>query len=191
MTDARTVLPAVLAFALAGCAGRVPVPGTPAGGSCVPAAAWVDPATRALLPEEAIVDAARRRRIVLLGESLGGAIAAHLAKDVAPRALITVSAFSSVPDLAADVYWFLPVRLLARFDYATARFVSAVRAPVLFVHSRDDEIVPFSHAETLFAQANEPRQLLEIRGDHNTGFIVSARALEAGIGAFLERHPAR
>ncbi|HEY8519849.1 MAG TPA: alpha/beta hydrolase [Gammaproteobacteria bacterium] len=130
-------------------------------------------------------------RIVIFGESLGGAIAAHLASEVAPRALITIAAFSSVPDLAADLYWFLPVRLLARFDYATARFVGAVDAPVLLIHSRDDEIVPFSHAETLFARAKEPKQLLEIRGDHNSGFIVSARQVEAGIRAFLERHPPR
>lgn len=68
MTDGRPALSAVLALALAGCAGRVPAPGPPAGGPCVPLAAWIDPATRASLPQQAIVDAARRRRVVLLGE---------------------------------------------------------------------------------------------------------------------------
>jgi pimeloyl-ACP methyl ester carboxylesterase len=53
------------------------------------------------------------RNIVIVGESLGGPIAAHLAKDVGPGALILVSTFTSVPNLASNLYWYLPVRLLA------------------------------------------------------------------------------
>lgn len=124
--------------------------------------------------------------IVIFGESLGGPIAANLAKDVSPGALILASTFSSAPDLASNFYWFLPVRLLARFHYPTAEYVARVHAPTLVIHSRTDEIVPFSHAEVIFKRANEPKQLLEIRGDHNSALLVSRQQITAGVQRFLK-----
>src|SRR5690606_12735271 len=59
------------------------------------------------------------RDIVLFGESLGGAIAAHVAARETPRALVLHSTFTSIPDLAAQIYRFLPVRWLSRFRYDT------------------------------------------------------------------------
>ena len=128
------------------------------------------------------------KSIVIVGESLGGPIAANLAKDVSPGALILASTFVSAPDLAKELYWYLPVRLLARFHYPTAEYVTRVHAPTLVIHSRTDEIVPFSHAEAIFRRANEPRQLLEIRGDHNSALLVSRQQIAGGIGRFLEAH---
>jgi len=128
------------------------------------------------------------RSIVIVGESLGGAIAANLARDLAPAALILVSTFTSAPDLASKLYWYLPVRLLARFRYATAEYVARVRAPTLVIHSRDDEIVPFSHAEEIFRRAGEPKQLVEILGDHNAEPSLSGRRLTERIREFLEAH---
>ena len=126
--------------------------------------------------------------IVIVGESLGGAVAANLAKDVTPAALILVSTFTSAPDLASDLYWYLPVRLLARFRYGTAEYVAHVRAPTLVIHSRADEIVPFSHAEEIFRRASEPKQLVEILGDHNAGPSMNGRRLTEGIHGFLKAH---
>jgi uncharacterized protein len=126
------------------------------------------------------------KSIVIFGESLGGPIAAHLATDVSPGALILASTFSSAPDLASGFYWFLPVRLLARFHYPTAEYVVRVHAPTLLLHSRTDEIVPFSHAEAIFRRANEPKELLEIRGDHNSALLVSRQQIAAGVQRFLE-----
>jgi pimeloyl-ACP methyl ester carboxylesterase len=128
------------------------------------------------------------RRIVIVGESLGGPIAAHLAKDVAPGALILVSTFTSVPNLARKLYWFLPVRQLARFQYPTADYVARVRAPTLVVHSRDDEMIPFLHGEELCRRASGSAQLLEIFGDHNAAFMLSGPKLAAGMRSFLEAH---
>jgi len=128
------------------------------------------------------------KSIVIFGESLGGPIAANLAKDVSPGALVLASTFSSAPDLASNFYWYLPVRLLARFRYPTAEYVARVHAPTLVIHSRADDIIPFSHAEAIFRRANEPKQLLEIRGDHNSALLVSRRQIAGGIERFLEAH---
>jgi len=124
--------------------------------------------------------------IVIVGESLGGPIAANLATHVSPGALVLVSTFTSVPDLARNFYWRLPVRLLARYHYPTAEYVARVHAPTLLIHSRTDEIVPFSHAEAIFRSANEPRQLLEIRGDHNSALLMSRQQIREGVQRLLE-----
>ena len=128
------------------------------------------------------------RRIVIVGESLGGPIAAHLAKDVAPGSLVLVSTFTSVPNLACNLYWYLPVRRLSRFQYPTAEYVARVHVPTLVIHSRDDETIPFLHGEELRRHASGPAQLLEIFGDHNAAFMLSRPKITEGMRSFLEAH---
>ena len=127
------------------------------------------------------------RDIVIFGESLGGAVACWLAARHTPRALIVASSFTSVPDLGAELYPFLPVRLMSRFKYDTRACLKAVRAPVLIAHSREDDIIPYAHGERLYAAANEPKQFLVLRGGHNDGFIFTRAEWVAALGAFLER----
>ena len=124
--------------------------------------------------------------IVLLGESLGGAVAAWLAARVEPRGLVLASTFTSVPELGAQVYPFLPVRLISRFSYNTREAVKAVKAPILIAHSRDDDIIPFAHGKALFEAAREPKRFLEMHGGHNDGFLYMRDEWVAQLAAFLE-----
>lgn len=126
--------------------------------------------------------------IVFFGRSLGAAVAAQLASRRAPKALILESAFTSVPDLAAEIYPFLPVRWLARFRYNTKEYLKSIDCPVLIVHGRDDEIIPYAHGKRLFAAAREPKRFLEIRGGHNEGFLLSGQHYVKGLDAFLTTH---
>ena len=126
------------------------------------------------------------QNIIIFGRSLGAAIACHLATHQKAAALIMESAFISVPDLAAQIYPFLPVRWLSRFEYNNLENIQKIKCPVLFIHSKKDEIIPFSHGERLFAAANQPKQFLEINGSHNDGFLVSQGKYLAGIMGFLE-----
>jgi len=127
-------------------------------------------------------------RIVLFGCSLGAAVGAALAARTDPGALILESAFTSVPDMAAELYPWLPARRLARFRYAARDDLAAVRCPVLIVHSPDDEIIPFRHGEALFAAAPGPKELLRLHGGHNEGFLLSGAAYTRGLDGFLARH---
>ena len=124
-------------------------------------------------------------RIILFGRSLGAAVAVRQAAEHSPGALIVESSFTSVPDLAAELYPFLPVRWLTRFDYNVQQNMLHVSCPVLVVHSRDDEIIPFRHGQALFETANEPKQFLELRGGHNDGFLVAGRAYTHKLDEFL------
>jgi hypothetical protein len=96
------------------------------------------------------------------------------------------SGFRSVPDVAAEMYWFLPVRRVARLHYPVESYLRSIHVPVLIVHSREDETIPFSHGEALFAAANAPKRLLEIDGDHNDGFLVSGKSYIRGLVDFLD-----
>jgi fermentation-respiration switch protein FrsA (DUF1100 family) len=127
-------------------------------------------------------------KIVFFGRSLGGAVATRLAQDHPPAALIIESTFTSIPDMAAQIYFFLPVRLLARIDYNTLARLPELTTPILIIHSPDDEVIPYAHGQRLFAAAHEPKEFLSIRGGHNDGYIRSAELYEARLEAFLRRH---
>ncbi|MCE8016586.1 alpha/beta hydrolase [Halomonas sp. MCCC 1A17488] len=129
--------------------------------------------------------------IVLFGRSLGAAVAAELAAALPPEeqpaAIILESPFRSVPALGQRLYPFLPVRWLATLDYPTERYVRQIESPLLVIHSREDEIIPYAEGEAVFAAANEPKAMLTIRGGHNTGFIESEPEYSASIDDFIAR----
>jgi len=127
-------------------------------------------------------------RIVVIGRSLGGAVAAWLAQKHTPGALVLESPFVSVPDIAADVYPYFPVRWMSRFNYGTVDYVKNVKCPVLVVHSPDDEIIPYEHGRRVFEQALEPKGFLEIRGSHNEGFHQSEGKYMNALGEFIAKH---
>jgi len=127
-------------------------------------------------------------KIVIFGRSMGSAIAASLASHVRSGVVILESSFTSIPDLGAQIYPLFPVRLLARIHYPTVSFVKKIHRPVLFIHSRQDEIIPFNHGETNFQHANDPKSFLEIRGSHNDGFLVSRDIYWSGINRFLNTY---
>jgi len=129
----------------------------------------------------------RPSQIIVFGRSLGGVIAAWLSSRREPRACILESAFTSAKDMAADLYPFFPGRLLCRFHYDAEAAVRKIKRPLLIIHSTDDDIVPFSHGRRLFAAAHEPKTFLQISGNHNEGFLLSAGRYETGLEDFLNK----
>lgn len=125
-------------------------------------------------------------RIVLFGESLGGAVAAWLAAQEKPGMLVLASTFTSVPAMAAEIYPFLPVRWLARIHYNTLESLQSVTCPVFIAHSTEDEIVPFEQSQQLFKAAPEPKQFLFLAGGHNTGFIFKQPDWIKSLGEFMD-----
>ncbi|WP_405226748.1 alpha/beta hydrolase [Lentisalinibacter sediminis] len=124
-------------------------------------------------------------RMVVFGRSVGGAVGAWLAANREAGALIVESSFSSLPALAGELYWFLPVRWLSRFRYPTAEYVAAADCPVLVIHSREDDIVPFHHGRAIYESAGEPRRFLELSGPHNGAHVLSEERYLDGLREFL------
>ncbi|WP_018872642.1 alpha/beta hydrolase [Thioalkalivibrio sp. ALJ16] len=123
--------------------------------------------------------------VVLFGRSLGAAVAADLATAVEPGAVILEAAFTSAADLGARHYPWLPVRALLRHEYDTLGRIGAIEAPILLAHSPADEIVPFAHAERLYAEARDG-QLLQLQGGHNDAPMTTGDAYTEGLRAFLQ-----
>ena len=125
-------------------------------------------------------------RIVAYGESLGGAVAIDLASRRKVAAVIVEDAFTSLADIGARVYRWLPARLLARIRYDSISKLSRVSAPILIVHSPGDALVPFEHGQRLFEGAREPKKMLVTSGGHGDGgFLQRAEWIDA-VDAFLE-----
>lgn len=127
--------------------------------------------------------------IVVFGRSLGGSVAAMIAARYNPAGLIVESSFTSIRDFGAEIYPWLPVRWMARFDHPTRDFVAEADCPILIVHSRSDEIVPFHHGEAIFESAGSPRYLVTLFGSHNNAFLEDSETYLQGVGAFLATLP--
>lgn len=127
-------------------------------------------------------------RIVLFGRSLGAVVASRVASRNAPAGLIIESGFTSGADMAARLYPFLPARLVTRLDFPLIEFVRRVECPVMVIHSRDDEIIPFDMGRTIYeAVPGDDVTFLEIWGGHNTGFILSEPVYLPALREFLDR----
>lgn len=123
--------------------------------------------------------------IYYFGESLGAAVALELALRRPPAGLILESAFTSVPDMGRRLYPFLPVDRIARFRYDNAPKIARLRAPLLVMHSPQDDIVPFAMGRALFDAAPQPKTFFELKGDHNGGFLATGPSYGGAIKAFL------
>jgi fermentation-respiration switch protein FrsA (DUF1100 family) len=126
--------------------------------------------------------------IVIFGESLGGGVASWLAARQPARALILASSFTSIPDLAAEVYPWLPVRWISRIHYDSLANVQKTRVPLLVAHSPADELIAYAHGQRLHDAANPPKAFLELAGGHNEGFVFARDAWVTALQAFLQRH---
>ncbi len=113
-------------------------------------------------------------KIIIFGRSLGGSIAAHLASKVKSASLIVESAFTSYVAIGAKFYPYMPIKWFARFKYNTLEYIKNVHCPVMVIHSRSDELVPFEFGLELYENANEPKEFIEIFGKHNDDFLVSS-----------------
>ena len=130
-------------------------------------------------------------RIVIFGRSLGGAVGAWLASQLSveqqPAATIIESTFSSGADMARRLYPVYPARLLTRLRFPVTDYTASLNCPVLVVHSRDDEIIPFEMGRAIYAAAPQPKDFIELRGDHNAGFWISREQYAASLDAFLSK----
>jgi fermentation-respiration switch protein FrsA (DUF1100 family) len=124
-------------------------------------------------------------KIIVFGDSLGGAVAVELATRIEPAGLIVQSGFTSIRDMAGEVMPFVPGFLL-RTKMDSLSKIAGVRAPKLFIHSPADELVPYRFGRRLYEAAPEPKRFYEVSGArHNETDIVGGRAYYDAVGEFL------
>jgi fermentation-respiration switch protein FrsA (DUF1100 family) len=127
-------------------------------------------------------------RIVIYGWSLGTGIAIPLASSVPEGAVIIEGAFTSVMRRAQALYPYLPIRWMIRNPFLSEDYVSALRAPVLVLHSPEDTVVPIGDGRRLYALVSGPKQFVELRGGHITPNLDDEDRYLGGISGFLRAH---
>lgn len=124
--------------------------------------------------------------IIAWGESLGGGIASHVAATARVGGLMLQSTFTNVPDIGAELFPWLPVRLISRIKYDTLSRLPRITCPVVVMHSRADTTIRFSHGERNFAAAREPKAFVEISGDHNDPLLADRAAYVSGAEKLMQ-----
>ena len=125
-------------------------------------------------------------RVVLYGESLGTGVAVHLAAETTPAALVLEAPFTSIADVGAVHYWYIPACHLVRDRFESAAKIGAVEAPLLILHGERDRVVPVRLGRALLAAANEPKEgLFVAEADHVDLYDHGAAA---AVLDFLARH---
>ncbi len=128
-------------------------------------------------------------RIVIFGKSLGGAAAIDLGLSVEAAGLIVQSSFTSVPDMAARYYPFIPGFVL-RTKMDSLSKIPLIGCPKLFIHSTDDEIVPHEMGLRLFHAAGQPKTFDEgVGAGHNQTLAVGGPQYLEAIRTFLKTLP--
>jgi uncharacterized protein len=123
-------------------------------------------------------------RLVLYGESLGGAVAVEAASRGPAGALVVDSSFTGLRDMAHHYYPWLPAWLL-RFRYDSLSRMPSVRCPVLVLHSPQDDVVPYAMGRALYDAAPGPKRFQNLVGGHNDGGLVASPDAQRELGAFL------
>lgn len=129
--------------------------------------------------------------MVYFGESLGAAVALGLAMERPPEALVLRSPFTSLADIAAVHYPWLPVRWVLMDHYPSIERIASVRVPVLIAAGDRDDIVPESMSRRLFDAAHEPKRYVVVPGaGHNDLELLAGQQMLDEIGRFLSEHGA-
>ncbi len=127
-------------------------------------------------------------RLIIMGRSLGGAVAAWLAAHVRCRLVILESTFTSAPEVAADIYPFLPARYMIRYVFPVKQWVDQIRVPLLIAHSKNDKLIPYAHGQKLYHAAHAPKKFLELQGEHATATHDSGEKYEREMNDFLRKY---
>ena len=97
------------------------------------------------------------KSIILYGESLGTGVATELGEDNSFSGIVLESPFTSIADAAKIYYPYLPIDLLIKDRYDSLKKIRNINIPVLIMHGKKDDVVPFEMGAELFQQANQPK----------------------------------
>lgn len=128
------------------------------------------------------------KSIIVIGRSLGGSAASHLAAKYDPAMLCLEATFVSVKEAAKDVVPFMPVGLICRISLPTGENLSKVKCPVLLIHSPHDEVINYRHGERLFEIAPEPKEFHTLKGGHNDCWFIDQSRYAEIFKVFLNKY---
>jgi len=124
------------------------------------------------------------KNIILYGESLGGVAAVDLSSKREVGGMILEGVFSSGKDIGKELYSFIPKFMFPNV-FNSLEKINKASIPKLFIHSKNDEIVPYDLGRKLYEASGEPKLFIEVTGGHNTSFIDSKKDYLDSITEFI------
>ena len=115
------------------------------------------------------------KRVAIWGFSLGSGVATYCAERYDPGALVLQSGFTTIPDVGARIYFWLPIHRIAKTWFNNLERMPNIHVPLLIAHGREDLLIPFTMGEQLYAAANMPKKFVELNGGHNDGLDETPR----------------
>ncbi len=126
-----------------------------------------------------------KEKIILVGESLGGAVASDLCLHRKVKALVLESSIVSLPIKAKHLYPFLPAEFLLREKFDTLSKIKKINIPKLFVYGLDDEEIAFSDALKLYYASFPPKKFLPFQGTHDDDIFKISESYKEELVKFL------
>src|SRR5215469_8018536 len=125
--------------------------------------------------------------IISFGQSLGTAVATHLAANRTVGGVILEAPFPSAARVASRLYWFLPgLSLLMHGQLDTESNLRKIGAPILIVHCVHDPVIPFQFGEQVYTSAHAPKQFVQINGScHEEASLVDPVQYDSALQSFL------
>jgi uncharacterized protein len=125
------------------------------------------------------------KNIVVVGESMGTGVATILAANRPVAGIALEAPYSAIVDVAADRYWWMPVRFLMKENLEPIKVISNIRTPILMQLGDQDKSIPLEFGTKLFDAAKQPKELVVLAGfGHNDIFAETTWSREL---AFFDR----
>lgn len=146
-----------------------------------------------------LLPGADKNKIIIFGQSLGGAIAAasvFLCEGFKPAAMIVEGSFYSYKDVAYEVaknnFYLWPIiwypKIFISGEYSPEKYIDKIDCPKLFIHSRKDHTVPFSQGKKYYEKASQPKEFIETPDGHIEALGKYKELFLPKIISFLEKH---
>lgn len=132
-----------------------------------------------------------KERIVIYGKSIGANVAIDLASKVKTSLLISEGSFTSAYDMGRKLFPYLPIKWMISIKFDAIGKIKNIKTPKLIIHSKDDEIIPFSMGERLFEAAAEPKEFYQMQGTHNEAIFIYRDEYTSRIDNFLNKYLTR
>ena len=151
----------------------------------------------ALFVHDRMTEELRPARVFTMGFSLGSGVAAYLARHRPIAGQVLVTPFDSIEAIAANRYFFVPVRWLLKHPFRSIEHIDDLDVPTAVVLASDDRVVPRTRTEALIAKLRRPVSIETVPesthgGIYDKGAIgdVLRRALDRVEAAAIEGRPA-